>query len=355
MANPAASGRLRPEAGAPVRTMPDKFPVPIGIDDFRTVRERGLWYVDKSHLIAGLLDRQGASVVLLPRPRRFGKTINLSMLRCFFEKLPEDLSHLFEGLCVWDAGEAYRAHFQRYPVISLTFKDTRHQRFEGCWEAIQKKIQVLFREHQAVLGDGTLDPWEARDYQAVLDGTAGRVLYERALLDLSGYLRRRHGEPVVILIDEYEEPIHAGYLNGYAREIIDFYGPFLTEGLKGNPHLFKAVLTGILRVARESIFSGLNNLRVYSLLRPEFSTCFGFTEAEVTGLLEKAGRQDRLDLVRDYYNGYVFGGQVAYNPWSVLSYLDDESGMLRSHWLSTSGNELIRELLARHAFSDGEM
>ena len=184
----------------------------------------------------------------------------------------------------------------------------------------------------------------------VLDGTASRTLYELSLLDLSSYLHRRHGERVVLLIDEYDEPIHAGYLNGYAKEIVEFCRNFLTEGLKDNPHLFKAVLTGILRVARESIFSGLNNLRAYSLHRTEFNTCFGFTEAEVSGLLAKAGRLDRLDQVRDYYNGYSFGGQVIYNPWSVLNYIAGEEALLDNYWLSTSGNELIRELLSRHAF-----
>ena len=331
--------------------MRHKVHVPIGIDDFRKVRELDLEYVDKSQLILELLDMRGVEVFLLPRPRRFGKTINLSMLRCFFEKQPEDLSRLFQGLRVWEAGEVYRAHFQRYPLIHLTFKGTRHERFEGCWESIREKIQAVFREHQALLSDGTVDEWEASKYRAVLDGTASRTLYERSLLDLSSYLHRRHGERVVLLIDEYDEPIHAGYLNGYTQEIVTFCRTFLTEALKGNPYLFKAVLTGILRVARESIFSGLNNLGVYSLLRSEFNTCFGFTEAEVRGLLERAGRLDRLDLVRDYYNGYVFGGQVIYNPWSVLSYIAGEDGLLRSYWLSTSGNELIRELLEQHAFS----
>ncbi|MFT3768692.1 MAG: AAA family ATPase [Minicystis sp.] len=325
--------------------------VAIGIDDFREVRRLGLEYVDKTQLIIELLDRRGLKSVLLPRPRRFGKSLNLSMLRAFFEKQPDDLTPLFEGLKVFQAGEAYREHFQRYPVIHLTFKGTRHLSFEGCWEAIREKIRALFREHQALLESGVLDEWEAQSYRAVLDGTASRGLYERSLFDLSSYLHRRHGEQVVLLLDEYDEPIHAGYANGYTREIIDLCRGLLTEGLKGNPHLFKAVLTGILRVARENIFSGLNNLGVFTLLDRDFNTCFGFTDDEVRDLLARSGRLAHLDDVRAYYNGYVFGGAVVYNPWSVLNFIGREGERIRGYWVATSSNDLVRELLEQHAFT----
>ena len=304
---------------------------PIGISDFRDLRERGLEYVDKSHLITDLLDRAGTQVVLLPRPRRFGKTVNLSMLRYFFEERDEDLSPLFEGLGVWQRGEEVRAHFQRYPVIYLTLKGTKHESFELCWEAIQKKIEVLFDEHHGPLQSGALTDRETREFRAILGGNAPRALYERALQDLSAYLHRVHGEKVVILIDEYDEPIHGAYVGGYSAEVLSFLRNFLTGGLKDNAHLFKAVLTGILRVARESIFSGLNNLSVFSLLRPELSTCFGFTEPEVAALLEKVGRSDLLEPVRAWYNGYVFGRTVIYNPWSILSFLDSEDKLLRNY------------------------
>ena len=323
--------------------------VSIGIDDFRKLRELGLEYVDKTSLVRELIDRPGAEVVLFPRPRRFGKSLALSMLRCFFEKREEDLSPLFDGLDIWRAGEPYRAHFQRYPVIHLTFKGAKHDSFEDTWAAIEKKIQVLFREHSSLLGSARLQESEARDFQAVLDGTAGKSLYERALLDLSRYLHTVHGEKVVILIDEYDEPIHAGYLCGYAKPILEFFRAFFTNGLKGNPHLSRGVLTGILRIARESIFSGLNNLAVFSLLRSELSTCFGFTEPEVEALMIKAGRQDRMEEVRLWYNGYLFGDSVIYNPWSVLNYLADEKGETRPYWVSTSSNDLVKHLLAGRA------
>ena len=323
--------------------------VPIGIDDFRLLREQGLVYIDKSQLICELLDRPGVHVALLPRPRRFGKSLNLSMLRCFFERSSEDLSHLFQDLTVWRADAAYRAHFQRYPVIHVTFKGVKAARFEEAWAAIRELITRLFDTHRSVLDQGALSETEAQAYRQILDRSAPRVLYQNALLDLSRYLHRHHGERVLILIDEYDEPIHAGYMHGYAREIIDVFRAFLTEALKGNPHLYRAVLTGILRIARESIFSGINNLAVYTLLRHEFATCFGFTGAEVADLLAQAGRSEQLPIVQRWYNGYLFGDQVIYNPWSVLSFVADTQGRPRPYWLNTSSNDLIRKLLEDNA------
>ncbi len=323
--------------------------IPIGVDDFRKLRQAGLQYVDKSELIRGLLDRPGVEVVLLPRPRRFGKTLNLSMLRCWFEKRDEDLSHLFEGLSIWQAGAEYRAHFQRYPVIHLSFKDTKLDRFERVLLALQKKIQVLFDEHNHLLRSERLSERELRDFRAILDGTAPPALYERALHDLSAYLHAHHGERVLILIDEYDEPIHAGHFHGFAAEILDFMRAFLGAGLKSNVHLYKAVMTGILRVAKENLFSGLNNPGVYSLLRGELHTCFGFTEAEVTELLARNGRAHLLPGVRSWYDGYVFGGEIIYNPWSVLGFLDSMEARFQTYWLSTSSNDLVRELLERYA------
>ena len=325
------------------------LPIPIGIDDFRKLREAGLEYVDKSGLIRELLDRPGVEVVLLPRPRRFGKTLNLSMLRCWFEKRDEDLSHLFEGLSIWRAGEPYRAHFQRYPVIALSFKETKHDRFDRALAALQKKIQALYHEHRYLLDSDRLSEWQRRDFLAILDGTAAPVLHERALLELSGYLHAHHGERVVILLDEYDEPIHAGHVHGYSDQILDFLRVFLGAGLKGNPHLARAVVTGILRVAKENLFSGLNNLGVYSLLRRDYGAAFGFTEPEVAALLDRCGRGRDLETVRTWYDGYRFGGEVIYNPWSVLCFLDSSDGEARPYWLSTSSNDLIRELLERYA------
>ncbi|KYG02877.1 hypothetical protein BE21_04920 [Sorangium cellulosum] len=329
--------------------------IPLGISDFRELREKGLEYVDKSGLLIEMIDREGTKVLLLPRPRRFGKTLNLSMLRCFFEKRPEDLSHLFQDLAVWKAGDAYRRHFQRYPVIFLTFRDVKASTFEGCWADLTRKVQALYDEHRAVLDGGALSALERRNYEAILDGTAEAALYRQALGDLSRYLHRATGERAMILIDEYDEPIHAGFVHGYAREILEFFRAFLTVGLKDNPHLERGVVTGILRIARESIFSGLNNLAVYTLLQKTFSTCFGFTDPEVEALLARAGQRDAMGLVRAWYNGYDFGGTVIYNPWSVLSYLADAEPELKPYWLNTSSNDLIRATLKKHAARLGPM
>ncbi|HSN99689.1 MAG TPA: AAA family ATPase [Candidatus Nanopelagicales bacterium] len=323
--------------------------LPIGISDFREIREGGFEYIDKSGLLVEMLDQAGIKVLLLPRPRRFGKTVNLSMLRYFFEKRPEDLSHLFEGLAVWNAGDAYRQHFQRYPVIFLTFREVKATTFEECWSELKKKIRVLYGEHRALLEGEALREYERRDYQAILDDTAEPVLYRSALGDLSRYLHRATGERAMILIDEYDEPIHAGFVNGYTSEILDFFRAFLTSGLKDNTSLARGVVTGILRIARESIFSGLNNITVFSLLRWEFSTSFGFTEPEVHILLEKAGRLDMIDDVRQAYNGYLFGRTVVYNPWSVLNFLASESKTTAGYWVSVSANEIVRDLLIHHA------
>jgi len=324
-------------------------PLPLGIDDFRKLREQRLEYVDKSHLICELLDKTGVEVVLLPRPRRFGKTLNLSMLRYFFEKSDEDLSHLFQDLAVWKAGDAYRSHFQRYPIIHFNFKGTKGGSFERCWAAMREKIVDLYNEHRYLLASGRLSEVAARRYRQILDVTADQALYERALLDLSAYLHAHHGEKVVILIDEYDEPIHAGYFHGYAPRALEFLRAFLGAGLKSNVHLYKAVVTGILRVAKESLFSDLNNLGVYTLLATPYSTCCGFTEPEVAALLARRGGADKLEEVRAWYNGYVFGGSVIYNPWSVVSFLDRQDERAGPYWLSTSSNDLVRELLERYA------
>jgi Predicted AAA-ATPase/PD-(D/E)XK nuclease superfamily len=325
--------------------------IPIGIDDFRTLRERGLEYVDKTHLIRELIDRPGVAVALLPRPRRFGKSLNLSMLRWFFEKRDEDLWHLFDGLSIARAGAPYRAHFQRYPVVHLSFKGTRAAELEVCRGSIRLMIRDLFHQHVALLERGSLDAWERADFLAVLDGHADEATYRRSLLTLTSVLHRAHGERVVVLIDEYDAPIHAGWAYGYYGEMVDFFRTFFEAGLKDNPHLHQGVLTGILRVAKESIFSGLNNLGVYTLLQEELNTCFGFTEEEVAGLLEKAAVPELFDAVRGYYNGYLFGGRSIYNPWSILHFVASTTRALVPYWVGTSGNDLVKELLLHHAFA----
>ncbi len=316
---------------------------PIGISDFRKLREEGYHYVDKTPFIEGVL-AAGAEVLLLPRPRRFGKTLNLSMLRYYLEKSPEDRSALFAGLAV-ASSELCRPHFQRYPVIFMSFKDIKPLTWESARARIEDAISELYSAHRYLLAEGSLTPEDAAVFTAVLEGRAIEAAYVGALRHLSRLLAAHHREKVVILIDEYDTPIHAGYTRGYYDEVIAFFRDFLSGGLKDNVHLFKGVLTGILRVAKESLFSGLNNVAVYSILRADLGTSFGFTSPEVRRLVESVGRAELLDDIRAFYNGYLFGGEAIYNPWSVLCFLDRGDDVLRPYWIDTSSNDLVRELL----------
>ncbi|MCC6553180.1 MAG: AAA family ATPase [Polyangiaceae bacterium] len=316
---------------------------PIGLSDFRQLREGGNRYVDKSLLIEDVLAASGG-VLLFPRPRRFGKTVNLSMLRYFLEKSDVDRSPLFAGLAV-EASEIARPHRQRYPVIFLTFKDVKADSWDQCFAAMTGVLAGAYREHEYLLTEGALRPYDADAFTAILNRRATEVQCWDALADLSRHLERYHRERVVILIDEYDTPIHAGYSNHYYSQTVTFFRNLLSGGLKDNASLFKGVLTGILRVAKESVFSGLNNLSVYSILRTEFATRFGFTEREVQALAEGVGEPELMSGIRAWYDGYLFGGEVIYNPWSVLSFLDSADKQLRPYWVSTGSADLVRDLL----------
>jgi hypothetical protein len=316
---------------------------PIGISDFRKLREGGYQYVDKTALIDAVVN-EDSEVILLPRPRRFGKTLNLSMLRYFLEKSAEARGPLFAGLAV-ASSESARPHFQRYPVIFLTFKDVKPTSWEDCLAQMAEVLADTYREHRHLLTEGGLSAEDARIFAAILDRRATKAELVGALRLLSQLLAEHHRERVVILLDEYDTPIHAGYTKGYYDDVIAFFRDFLSGGFKDNAHLFKGVLTGILRVAKESLFSGLNNITVYGILRSEYAPYFGFTEPEVRGLAGAAGRPELLDDIRRFYNGYLFGGVAIYNPWSVLSFLSSADKELLPYWIDTSSNDLVRELL----------
>jgi hypothetical protein len=320
---------------------------PLGISDFRLLRQSNATYVDKTGAIADVL-RHPAQVLLFPRPRRFGKTLLLSTLQAFVERGSDDREGLFGDLAIWN-DPAARQHLGRYPVIFMTFKDVKHSSWDGCLRAVADEIARAFRAHRDVRAGLTGHAVEIFD--SLEAERADEVRLARSLSFLCEALHGHHGERVVLLIDEYDSPIHAGYVHGYYDRVIEFFRNFLSGGLKDNAHLFKGVLTGILRVAKESIFSGLNNLSVFSLLHPAFGSAFGFTEAEVGDLLERAGLAARREEVQRWYNGYVFGRTVVYNPWSVLSFLANAPYDMapQPYWVSTSSNELIKELLVRHA------
>lgn len=319
-------------------TKPD---IPIGISDFKEMRDGSYYYIDKTGFISEIVNAS-AKVILLPRPRRFGKTLNMSMLRYFFEKSEEDLSSIFAGLAICHQ-EVFSKQGE-YPVIWLTFKDARNNTWTGCEKSIQDIIYEEYARHRYLLESNALYAEEKNYILNIINKTLEQTEYERALKYLSAYLHRHHQERVIILIDEYDAPFHAGYTYGYYDDVINFMRNFLSSGLKDNTHLFKGILTGILRVAKESVFSGLNNLGVYTLLVPRFSDSFGFTESEVRSLLQDYTMGDHYDRVSHWYNGYNFGNTVIYNPWSVLNYIDNQ-GRADTYWVNTGNPTIIESLL----------
>ena len=320
-------------------------PMPIGISDFRELREKNYYFVDKSLFIRDLLE-DGSKVILLPRPRRFGKTLNLDMLKVFFEKDRENTKQLFHGLSI-EKEKCFALHQGKYPVISMTFKDVKHREWSVCLENVKTIVIREYIRHRYLLNGEILFPEEKAYFQNILNGTAHVADYEMSLKFLSELLHRHHGQVPVILIDEYDTPLHAGYLNGYYEQIIGFMRNFLSGGLKDNPHLFKGVLTGILRVAKESVFSGLNNLSVYTVLRPEFSEFFGFTDAEVRQILSDYDIADHYDEVAEWYDGYLFGGLTVCNPWSIISYVNSRDRKPLPYWINTGDTSLMDRLATK--------
>jgi len=336
--------------------------IPIGIDDFKELVEQNYYFTDKSLLIKELLD-SGAKVTLLPRPRRFGKTLNLSMLRYFFEKVVDrsytsihfpaentqyerglSRRHLFNGLKIEQHADCMK-HQGKYPVIWLTFKDVKTEKWDDCYEKIRKVISAEFKRHFDVIRN-SLSEQELRKIQDIIAETASHASYENSLMDLSHYLEHVYKAKVVILIDEYDAPIHAAYLNGYYNEVIGFMRGFLGAGLKGNNALNFGVLTGILRVAKESIFSGINNLRVCTLVQDSYANQFGFLEDEVRAMLTYFELENKLDEVRRWYNGYQSGSYKVYNPWSIIN-LAGNKGVIQAYWVNTSDNLLVRDILKK--------
>lgn len=318
--------------------------LPIGVSDFRKIIEENYYYIDKSIMIQELVD-SGSEVLLFPRPRRFGKTLNLSMLRYFYEKTDADTSGLFRDLQIWEQGDAYRQKQGKHPVISLTFKDIKCDTWEPCMRELCQVIGEEYRRHRFLTETDLLDEDEKVQYRAVIEQTAGESAYRYGLKKLSGWLSRHYGANTVILIDEYDTPIQQGYLHGYYNEVIGFMRSLLSGALKDNVHLEKGALTGILRIAKESIFSGLNNVKIYSLLDSAFGRYFGLLEEETEQLLRDHGVEEGMEKVRDWYNGYTFGDQTLYNPWSILNYAESWRTGLRPHWVNTSSNDLVRQLL----------
>jgi Predicted AAA-ATPase/PD-(D/E)XK nuclease superfamily len=321
--------------------------LPIGYDNFRDLIDKKLDFVDKTFFIKEVLDRISVQVSLIARPRRFGKTLNLSMLRHFLATQVDGKSTegLFDGLKITEAGDTYMQHHRRYPVIFVTFKDVKEGNYETAYFSVCKQIAVIYHEHHYLLSSDKLTAGEKEVFISILETRATTINISHSLKDLCRYLYEHHGVKPWLLIDEYDTPIHAGYLNNYYNAIIDFIGKLFGAALKTNNYLDRAVITGILRISKESLFSGANNVIAYSMLDKEYSEHFGFTEIEVKKLLTKANLSDHYANIQEWYNGYQIGESTIYNPWSLINCIVRE-GLLKTYWVNTSGNDLIKYLLA---------
>lgn len=318
-------------------------PLPIGVSDYREACSN-YYYVDKTLLIKDFLDEL-PKVSLFTRPRRFGKTLNMDMIRTFFEKTNEDTSVYFRDKKIWSSGEAYRAHQGKYPVIFLSFKDVKYPSWEETYQTLQKLIAQEFRRHDELASSSALSDYEKKEFSHLATEAADEVDYQMSLRTLTLLLHKHYDTAPIIIIDEYDTPIQQGHVNGFYDTVIGFMRNLFSGGLKDNPHLSYGFLTGILRVAKESIFSGLNNLKINSILDERYSEYFGFTSDEVQNMAEYYNAPEKYQELCDWYDGYHFGNTEIFNPWSVIGYFNNNCRP-KAFWQSTGSNEIIREVLA---------
>ena len=328
-------------------------PLPIGIDNFKQLIEQGYYYVDKKAFIKDLIDMKGAAN-LFTRPRRFGKTLNMSMLQYFFEDMhtvkgePIDNRGIFDGLGIMQAGEQYLSHMGVYPVITLTLKAGKQSTFESAYRQLIRQISMEFERHYYLLDTDMPDETRER-YKSILGGHADRDVFKNSIQFLSKCLERYYGKKVILLIDEYDVPLENAFLCGFYDEMIDFIRALFENVLKTNAGLEFAVISGCLRISKESIFTGLNNLEVISILNDSYHEYFGFTDCEVRKLCDDFALSEKYETVKAWYNGYLFGNTNVYNPWSVVRYIKDlqenENCYPVAYWANTSSNSIVRELI----------
>lgn len=316
--------------------------LPIGVSDFK-LATTGYYYVDKTLMIRDFLDKK-PMVSLFTRPRRFGKTLNMDMLRVFFEKTNEDTSVYFKDKQIWQCGDYYTKHQGQYPVIFLTFKDVKSMTREETFQKIRRLISLEFIRHNELETSSVLTAYEKEQYHLLAGDSGDEVDCQMGLQLLSLLLHKHYGRECIIIIDEYDTPIQQGHTCNFYPEIVNFMRNFFSGGLKDNPHLAFGFLTGILRVAKESIFSGMNNLKTYSILDDGYSSYFGFTEKEVKDMLRYYGKDDKYNELSEWYDGYRFGNTEIFNPWSVINYISDNC-FPKAFWQSTGSNEIIGEII----------
>lgn len=316
--------------------------LPIGVSDFK-LATTGYYYVDKTLMIRDFLDKK-PMVSLFTRPRRFGKTLNMDMLRVFFEKTNEDTSVYFKDKQIWQCGDYYTKHQGQYPVIFLTFKDVKSMTWEETFQKIRRLISLEFIRHNELETSSVLTAYEKEQYHLLAGDSGDEVDCQMGLQLLSLLLHKHYGRECIIIIDEYDTPIQQGHTCNFYPEIVNFMRNFFSGGLKDNPHLAFGFLTGILRVEKESIFSGMNNLKTYSILDDGYSSYFGFTEKEVKDMLRYYGKDDKYNELSEWYDGYRFGNTEIFNPWSVINYISDNC-FPKAFWQSTGSNEIIGEII----------
>lgn len=319
-----------------------KKPLPIGVSDFKSATTN-YYYVDKTLLIRDFLNAI-PMVSLFTRPRRFGKTLNMDMLRVFFEKTPEDTSIYFKDKYIWQCGDYYTKHQGQYPVIFLSFKDVKCSSWQETFQKISKLISLEFMRHNELESSSVLSSYEKEQYHRFASENINEVDCQMGLQLLSLLLHKHYDKECVIIIDEYDTPIQQDYLCDFYNEIVDFMRNFFSGGLKDNPHLAFGFLTGILRVAKESIFSGMNNLKTNSILDINYSSYFGFTNEEVREMLAYYDYEDKYQEICEWYDGYRFGNSEIFNPWSVINYISDQC-FPKAFWQSTGSNDIIGEII----------
>ena len=313
----------------------------IGKQSFEDIIQSNCFYIDKTSLIKEWWESED-DITLITRPRRFGKTLNMDMLKCFFSNQYQDKGYLFEGLNIWKE-EKYQQLQGTYPVIYLSFADVKQTNYKDAVLKIKKIITDVYQQYIELARWEGLTEVQIRQFQSV-DPYMDDVTAQCALKDLSGYLYRYYEKKVIILLDEFDTPMQEAYIHGYWNEFTAFIRSLFNAAFKTNPYLNRAMMTGITRVSKESIFSDLNNLKVVTTTSEEYATCFGFTQKEVFAALEEFQLADQKDAVKQWYDGFTFGSQQdIYNPWSITNYLKEKKFL--AYWASTSSNGLVNRLI----------
>lgn len=325
-----------------------KKALPIGYDNFEKIRRQDFYYVDKTMMIKEILDN-GGEVNLFTRPRRFGKTLALSMLRYYFE-MGHDNEGLFSGLKIMEAGEKYTSEMGKYPVINLSLKSAKQPSYELAYTMLCRRIAEEYKRHGEILQE-IKNEADRKHYELVMNETADEGIYVDAIAFLSRVLSETYGQPVIILIDEYDVPLENAYFCHFYDKMIAFIRSLFESALKTNEYLKFAVVTGCLRISKESIFTGLNNLNVISIVNKNYAEHFGFLQSEVDQMLQYYGLEEKKQELKDWYDGYLFGDMEVYNPWSVINYVDNgrQGGLQfpKPYWSNTSSNSIVRELVER--------